>query len=184
MQLLVTLWRSGCAGCAEQLTQLAAARPEPAAQPLEVLALSVDAPEARAAAQAVLDGVAWPHGAGFSGTELTRALDLLQRSLRGRALGLQLPASFLVDRSGGLAVVTTGLLEPEQLARDLELLDLPAHGRLESAAAFPGRWLGPAPSVDFTGLESTFRAAGLTEVADAVARARLAASAARPVKRR
>jgi hypothetical protein len=125
----------------------------------------------------------WPHGVGVAGPDTVRALDVLQRALVELPRRLQLPASFLVDRSGALAVFTTGRLDEEQLARDLELCDAPLHARREACAASPGRWLGSAPGVDFGALESAFREAGLEHVADAYARARAAASAA-PVKER
>jgi tetratricopeptide (TPR) repeat protein len=112
---------------------------------LQVLALCIDAPDERAAAQAELVALAWPFGAGGASEEALQVLELVYAAVHDDARALVLPTAFLVDAGGRLLATYQGRIEPEVVRADLALAALSPAERRDACVPFPGRWLAPPP---------------------------------------
>ena len=165
---LVTLWASWCKPCMTELKDWWDQRDRFAAQGLDVLTLNIDDADegsgrsqdeiARSAQQKI--GVAFP-------TELLPAqsaavVDFFQQSQMALQTPLALPTSFLVDAHGRVSVIYKGGVAPEQILRDLELLDIAEDERPDRAVAFPGRWLRLPRGEDANVVAARLQDEGLT----------------------
>ena len=147
--LLINLWASWCRPCLKELQEFGQHRTEFEKLGLQVVALCAD-------------GLTGEDKGNLDGTDLTAARNIakrrggqLQIGLASRGLvrqltelshqavyqhrPLPLPVSFLVDRRGQLALIYKGPVDPEQLLRDLALLDAMPREIERAALPFPGR---------------------------------------------
>ena len=142
---LVLLWATSCRTCLEEMAQLAARAPQLKELKVDVLALNADHLQSEGSAadgQAarVLDRLQWPFDAGVATPEVLQALSDARESFAMRQGPLSMPASYLFDRDGQLAVAYQGALQPAQITADLRLLNLSKAGVFDAACPFPGRW--------------------------------------------
>jgi len=163
--LVVQLWASWCAPCAEELAALTAEAEELQATGLEVLALNIEQESAREKAVEMLDRLGRPHPSGFATTDTVEILDALQGAILRQDIRIPVPSSFLVDGNGNLVAFYLGRVTPAQLMQDLQLLPLDAGQRLTAALPFPGRWFGEPPMQSPIYLEQAFRERGLLDTA-------------------
>jgi tetratricopeptide (TPR) repeat protein len=159
--LVLHLWASWCAPCVEELAAFAAVEEQVDALDVDIVALSVDDEDGRAAALARLDALEWPYSRGFALPETVELLDALQATLVDREQRLPLPSTFLVDPRGYLQVVYLGPIEPARVLADLALIGLPPGGRRLRAMPFPGRFLRPPEKPDLARYEGTMVRRGL-----------------------
>ncbi|TDJ72812.1 MAG: tetratricopeptide repeat protein [Planctomycetota bacterium] len=163
--LLLNLFAGWCAPCATELAGFAARVDEVQAAGLDILALSVDAPEERDAARALLERVAWPYSRGFASTECVGILDVLQGIVLDNELRIPVPTSLLIDREGRLAVLYLGPVEVATVLADLALLEAEGSELRDAAVPFPGTWLSPPATIDLAVFERRFTARGFPEIA-------------------
>jgi tetratricopeptide (TPR) repeat protein len=138
---LYLCWASWCSPCLEEIKEVSAAD----LGDLDVYALNIeqatsgDGPTAREQLDIL-------NKAGFTGTAgiATRKLlgELNQTHLESIYLrtDLPLPVSFLVDKDGLLRVVYKGLLDVDQLKKDLQTFDAKGRDAMALSVPFPGRW--------------------------------------------
>ncbi len=146
--LLLVLWASWCEPCVRELALLTQHAESLREGKVRVLALTVDGLDEShnstlEDANAMLDRLGFPHERGAATVELLRKLELVQRVLFSQDQPIAVPTSFLFDQDGELAVVYRGLLDTEQLARDIAALDLFLEQRRDMAVPLAGRWLNP-----------------------------------------
>ena len=146
--LLVNLWATWCQPCLVELNEWGRERAKLTEAGVRVLALCVDpvakdAVANRQGASQVIDKLGEPFSLGWPTESTVELLDVLQRTFVGRQRPLPVPASFLLDAQGRLAVVYRGPVSVEQLTNDAKLLDQPVERVREGAVPFPGRWYSP-----------------------------------------
>jgi tetratricopeptide (TPR) repeat protein len=132
----------------------------------QIVALSVEAEKAdRERAVATWKSLNWPFARGFVTEESLQVLELVFAALHDDAQNLQLPTSFLVDRSGRLVATYAGTLAAAQLCADLSLLDLDPEARRYAAVPFAGRWISGLPDALDSALAARLNAQGLARPA-------------------
>jgi tetratricopeptide (TPR) repeat protein len=159
--ILVQLWASWCAPCAQEMAAFTTAADDFAAAGVEVLALNIEPKEARAKALAMVESMGWPHLSGFAAGNTVEVLDTLQGSILRQDIRIPVPSSFLIDGNGNLVAFYLGRVEPEQIVQDLELVAISAEERIERALPFPGRWFEQPPEQSPMYLERKFHDRGL-----------------------
>ena len=143
--LLINLWASWCQPCLAELKELAAAPDRLSASGVEVLALSVDGlgqdkPTRPADAKRMADRLKLPFRSGTASLELLEKLEILQDRLFDLRVSFAVPASFLVDREGNLAVIYRGPITVDRLVQDLALLEASPAALRDLSVPFAGRW--------------------------------------------
>ena len=126
---LVTFWASWCPSCQGELRAWDRERELFTEAGVDLLALSVD--DDAAAALELWERLELDAPAGLADPGWLALFDLLQQRVTDHQRELALPTSFLLDASGGLAVVYRGPVEAATIARDAAELD-------GAAAAFAG----------------------------------------------
>jgi thiol-disulfide isomerase/thioredoxin len=149
---LVNLWASWCEPCLKELESWKAAKPEFDRLSLAVLAVNVDfaddgplshLPKIRD----MWTGMRSPldcYVIDASGFELLEIVDRIHYLHRA---SLPIPSSYLIDSSGGLAVIYKGPVDAEQLVRDVAHLAPPSDDPRDGAVPFRGKWFSdPFPA--------------------------------------
>ncbi|MFN0127873.1 MAG: tetratricopeptide repeat protein, partial [Verrucomicrobiales bacterium] len=139
--VLINVWASWCPPCVAELTDFAEHYEALRAKGLRIVALTTEAVSQDGSkpdishATALVKKSAYPFDVGATDANGLRLLTLLHNKSFVRERPLPLPASFLIDRHGRLAVLYRGQVSAERLLADLELLDA-APAAIERAA-FP-----------------------------------------------
>ena len=150
--LLVTLWASWCAPCVTELKELAEREAELRARGCDVIAISVDpiTPGGdEAAATRILRKLDFPFRRGLASEATIEKLQMVHDLQFDIFTELPLPASFLLDQNGNLAVFYRGRIEMSTLLRDLGELGSDDAARRDSAAQFEGQWFAPPRRLHF-----------------------------------
>jgi len=138
---LYMCWASWCSPCLEELKEVS----QSGIDGVEIIALNIEeatsgegpSPEQQLS---ILKKV------GFNGTPGIATLPLMSTLNQAHLdaiyvrTDLPLPVSFLVDKDGLLRVVYKGLLEVDQLKKDLRTLDAKGRNAMALSVPFPGRW--------------------------------------------
>jgi len=176
--LLLNLWASWCAPCAEELASFAARRSDLDERGIDVLALSVDGlgderSSDPATLREFLTRLEFPFDSGVATTEIVDKLELLFARLFGRHISFPVPVSFLFDGEGDLAVIYKGRVEVDTLLADLDRLDAGKTDLRAWAAPFSGRWYTAPVQADSALLAREYLRAGYAEDAEPLLRAEL-----------
>ena len=141
--VLVNLWASWCRPCRVELKEFTEREAELRAAGIEILALSVDGlGDNRSDAELahdVLSELEFPFNAGVATPELLQTMNDLYHRLSPLWRPLPLPSSFLIDRSGHLAVIYKGPLSTDDLIQDATQTQRTRQQRREHAAQLDGR---------------------------------------------
>lgn len=135
--LLINLWSATCSTCNGELAAWAGEMETLRAAGIRLLALNADrdAPEPRD----------YPFDTARADPAAVRGFDLFQRAVLDRWMPLPVPASFLLDREGRVAVIYKGSVSAAQLAQDALLLDEKPGIWRSASVPFPGLFLNPPP---------------------------------------
>lgn len=136
---LVLLWASWCPPCIEELTELS----KTVTKGVEVIALNIETGEeapSSAELNKILDEVGFRGTRGLASPELIAELNQKHLDAIFVRYDLPLPVSFLIDTQGLLRVVYKGILEIDQMQKDVETLDAQGLDSMTLAVPFPGRW--------------------------------------------
>ena len=148
---LVNLWATWCLPCVEELHQLKDRLDELDKAGLDVLALSVDGlKEGQDSEVEPIRRFVDKHGLPFGTRRATNVsvdrLDVIHDvvlTIRTQLDGkhtLPVPASFLLDASGHLAVIYKGPVTVDKLLSDVELVSDANGSATDPCVAYPGRW--------------------------------------------
>ncbi len=166
--LLVILWSKDCSECMAELPALVEGGGALAQAGVRTIALSTDtiggegaASDVRAAEAALAD-MGWGSVAGLAPIRLVRALNIVHEHAVYPEGPLTLPAGFLLDGAGRVAVLYRGAVPVETLVRDasLALSRDPSVPVDDLALPFPGRDASAVFALDATSLANAYRAAG------------------------
>jgi len=142
---LVTLWASWCPSCEAELTEFSERKADFEKAGIGLLALSVDGlGDERsdiAAGKKLLEKLNFPYISGLATQELVQTFQDVHDLLIPMKLPLPIPASFLFDGKGRLAVVYKGRASVDSIIEDAEYLDNGGVFTLEDVASFPGKSL-------------------------------------------
>ena len=142
--VLVNLWATWCAPCAEELREFASLSGSVAVLPLSVERLADDPPAPGGAeVAAFLRARGMTSAGGWATPELVDAFDRLLRDAVYRHHRMPVPASFLIDKGGRLRAVYKGRTSSSQVARDVAALGAGLDAALREAVPFAGRWARP-----------------------------------------
>ncbi len=141
--IFINFWASWCAPCVSELRTFAEEGEILGAGDLAFIALSVDAPEDRSAAQQLIDELAPWFASGVCPDELQRLLEALNPVVCERYEPLPLPASILVDAEGRIARLYLGPAQPQEIAEHAGMIDGSQSSVLEHIAMAPGIWHAP-----------------------------------------
>lgn len=136
---LVLLWASWCPPCLEELTELSKATTDG----ITVIALNIETGEgapSKAELNKILDGVGFRGIRGLASPELIAELNQKHLDSIFVRYDLPLPVSFLIDTEGLLRVVYKGILEIEQMKKDVATLGVEGRDSIALGLPFPGRW--------------------------------------------
>ena len=166
--LLLTLWASWCRPCLAELKAITEHADELRAANLRVLALSVDGLDAqqstsRKNAEAILSRIEFPFDTGMARRELLEKLELIGKMALRHGADPVVPASYLFDAQGDLAVIYRGPAELSQVQGDLALLDASVAERRDQAVPFAGRWLNPPQQLLLHAIGRVFEQAGYND---------------------
>ena len=148
----MTLWASWCAPCVTELKEFAEREAELRATGCDVIAISVDpiTPGGdEAAATRILRKLDFPFRRGSASEASIENLQMVHDLQFDIFTELPLPASFLLDQDGKLAVFYRGRLEVATLLRDLRELGADDAARRNSAELFDGQWFAPPRRLNF-----------------------------------
>ena len=150
--LLLTLWASWCAPCVAELKELAERQAELRAAGCDVMAFSVDpiTPNGdEAAAERILRKLDFPFQSAFASEVSIEKLQMVHDLLFDVFTELPLPASFLLDQDGNLAVFYRGRLEVATLIHDIGELSAGDAARRKATQLFGGQWFAPPRRLNF-----------------------------------
>lgn len=169
---LINLWAVSCGPCLKELSEFNEHQAEFAAANLTVIALNVDSAaegKKNPNSDRFLDKLQFTLAAGDADKETLDRLQILAQDIFSGGSGLSLPTSLLFDRYGRLAIVYRGPVTPDQLLKDLSLLDVDRSRLRDAAVPFPGRWAGPpAEETAYMTTAARFRSEGMNDVANAI----------------
>ena len=140
--LLLNVWAPWCKPCVKELSLWTQSEEILRSAGLRILALNADT-SAIDSAQRLLRRLRFPFQSAHALQRTVRSLDWFQRSFLDHWAPLPIPSSFLIDRQGDVAVIYKGPVSPEQVLKDMKLLDMSMSERREAAIPFAGKWLKP-----------------------------------------
>lgn len=120
---LVMVWSGSCEHCQRELAALQTQLPGLAAQGVEVIALSLDGPNDRGEAQALMNKLGNGVTVGFLSENALVRLDEFQRALFDQTVPLAVPLAFFVDRSSNVASLYRGGFDWKELIADVGRLN-------------------------------------------------------------
>ncbi len=143
---LLNVWATWCTPCLTEMKEWAAAKDKLDNVEIDILSLCVDEPTDDSAAdreraRLATKQLAYPYSIGLPTGKTVPTLDIVQRTFIGKQRPLPVPASFLIDREGRLAVIYRGSVSADQLLKDVALLDASSEDILHGAVPFDGKWL-------------------------------------------
>ena len=153
--LLVNLWATWCGPCVDELKSWSESRREIDSAGLRVLALNAEVENAESARR-ILKSINFPFESGDADSQTALNLDLFHRAYLDRWTTLPVPSSFLVDKSGEVAVIYKGPVGVSQLLEDISLLELEPEALRQKAVPFNGRWLTAPGMADPAWVNSQF----------------------------
>ena len=131
--VLVNLWSLTCAACRGELSEFRARRGELEEAGLRLVTLSVDEPDQRDRARALMEELGFEADAGQADTAMLEVLELLFATVVGAQEETPLPASLLLDARGRLSVLYLGVVEFDELIEDVRLLGRQDGEQLDNA---------------------------------------------------
>lgn len=140
--LLLNLWAPWCQPCVEELSSWTQSEEILQNAGLRIVALNADG-SAIDSAERLLRRLRFPFHSAHAKQQTVLNLDWFQRSFLDHWAPLPIPSSFLIDRQGDVAVIYKGPVSPEQILKDMKLLDLNMSERRDAAIPFAGKWLKP-----------------------------------------
>ena len=163
--LLINLWASWCANCQKELRDFHDHADQLDEAGVDVLSLSVDKGDERAAAQSYLDALGWKLGRGYATDELLDVLRTAEEEVIDVQRDLALPTSFLMTPRARLIAIYRGPVDVETLTRDARLADMSALDLRAAAVPFPGQFASSPPNSDLLSFVNRLRDRGLLEIA-------------------
>ena len=170
--LLLNLWATWCAPCLTELQTWDENRAQLQQMGLQVLALSVDEPDASqpdrtTIVQTYLKKHGFAFDVGLATPGFLETLEVAGRAMLDKFDSFPIPSSLLVDSQGRVAAIYKGPVGVAQLAKDMSLLESPGERLRQEAAHFPGEWIeGPWPATP-TVMIDKFMSFGKPEAAKA-----------------
>ena len=145
--VLINVWATWCGPCLEELKTFTD-RAQELKNKLQIVLLNADDPADVERADKVtgnLDRLQSPFENRMADERTIRILDSFQRALTQRQRPLPLPASFLLDAEGRVAVIYKGKVEVDTLLSDIKLLNTTTDTWRAQAAPFDGLWYTRSP---------------------------------------
>ena len=146
--VLINVWATWCGPCLEELKTFVDRAPEFVEKKLKIVLLNADDPAEIDRSNNVTRTLGELNSTfeSRSADERTiRLLDSFQRALTQRQRPLPLPASFLLDAEGRVAVIYKGKVEVDTLLSDMKLLNTSPDTWRAQAAPFDGLWFTRPP---------------------------------------
>ena len=144
--ILVNLWASWCAPCAQELKEFASEKSRLEKAGLDIVALSLDGVGKRAgdtkAAEKFMSKLGNPFSSGIATPETLQKISILHDQIYEKRSAVALPTSLLIDQDGRLAGYYEGGMDVETLMKRVELARLnDPQTAMTQSLPFAGRWL-------------------------------------------
>jgi Flp pilus assembly protein TadD/peroxiredoxin len=149
--VLLNFWAAAAPLSRDELRRLHQSCSVPAAGKLDIVALNVDAPDAKSSARSFADQERFSFPVLFATEEVLGIYNIIYRYLFDRRRDLGLPTSFLIDADGMIVKVYQGPVRPQQLLEDVRSIPTTAAERLQKALPLGGvLYQAPFQRNDFT----------------------------------
>ena len=135
---LLLFWASSAPESLEQLRRHQRLFPELQSRGLQIVAVNLDDPSDRSAAQQWSSSQRFSFAVVFASSETAGVYNIIYRYLFDRRRDLQLLAAFLLDKETRVVKLYQGAVEPESVLRDLALIPATDAERVQRALPFPG----------------------------------------------
>jgi peroxiredoxin len=162
---LINLWATWCKPCIKELKELTRQHPRLQEAGVKVIALCVDGlgddhASINTQPDRVLKKLNFKGLSGRASEQLLNKINLLYTNIFMDIKPLPIPTSLLIAPDGRLAAIYKGPIEIDQLMRDIEILNVPAHVVRNYAHPVVGKWLTKPHIAPYEDIVKSFLTAG------------------------
>ena len=165
--VLLHFWTASSSACSKQLQVLEQHQANLSSAGLKVLAINVDDPQDQSAIKSFAANTRLSVPIMLATAETAGIYDVTFRYLFDRHRDLPVPSAFLIDPAGMIVKVFQGVVNPDQLIRDIRFTRDRSESRIAQALPFSGKlYLGSFGRNDFTYGVALFQRGYLDQAAE------------------
>ena len=148
-EVLINFWATWCPPCRTELRSFQRGLSDLESQGVSLLAVSVNEPADFETVKRFVRSQDLGLTVLPANDEMVRTYNLLNKYLFDKNQDLQIPTSFLLNRSGSVVKVYRGAVEVQQILGDLRRMPATHQERFQAAIPFPARFFGARPKRNY-----------------------------------